>query len=254
MKRRLFKLVVFLLLGAIVNVAVAWGCVMWLQPPVAGANNKVAWRQHQGQAPAEGWLLQRRETWGITRFIGTGQRPKYSYPLDQNVPGFYPAWSDMPRLLKERDADLDRDRRRQNQGMTVEGLAATTFMEDAAGWPMRALRSRWAMESQSAPNAPGWSFWHDSIALNAVGPAAAVGIPLDNQRALPLRPIPLGFVINMLFYAAIFWLVFGGPFDLRRHYRRRRNLCLHCAYPIGTSEVCTECGKSLKSALAGTLR
>ncbi|MCH8824954.1 MAG: hypothetical protein IH984_15770 [Planctomycetes bacterium] len=29
MKRRLFKLVLFLLLGAIVNVAVAWGCAMW---------------------------------------------------------------------------------------------------------------------------------------------------------------------------------------------------------------------------------
>ncbi|MEE9128823.1 MAG: hypothetical protein V3T84_02310 [Phycisphaerales bacterium] len=30
MRRRLFKLVVFLLLGAVVNVAVAWGCVLWL--------------------------------------------------------------------------------------------------------------------------------------------------------------------------------------------------------------------------------
>ena len=29
LKRRLTKLVVFLLLGAIVNIAVAWGCALW---------------------------------------------------------------------------------------------------------------------------------------------------------------------------------------------------------------------------------
>ncbi len=32
MKRRLFKLVVFLLLGAIVNVGVAWGCMYFFSP------------------------------------------------------------------------------------------------------------------------------------------------------------------------------------------------------------------------------
>ncbi len=39
MKRRLFKLVVFLLLGAVVNVAVAWGCHRWssASPEYAGS-------------------------------------------------------------------------------------------------------------------------------------------------------------------------------------------------------------------------
>ena len=32
MKRRLFKLVLFLLLGAVVNVAVAWGCARFFSP------------------------------------------------------------------------------------------------------------------------------------------------------------------------------------------------------------------------------
>ena len=32
MKRRLFKLTLFLLLGAVLNVAVAWGCAVWLAP------------------------------------------------------------------------------------------------------------------------------------------------------------------------------------------------------------------------------
>jgi hypothetical protein len=56
-------------------------------------------------------------------------------------------------------------------------------------------------------------------------------------------------VINSVFYAATIWLLFVAPFALRRHLRIRRNLCLHCAYPVGVSKVCTECGKSVTAKL-----
>ncbi len=36
-----------------------------------------------------------------------------------------------------------------------------------------------------------------------------------------------------------------GPVALRRLIRRRRGLCPTCAYPIGESATCTECGKAL---------
>ncbi len=36
-----------------------------------------------------------------------------------------------------------------------------------------------------------------------------------------------------------------GPFVLRRFLRVRRGLCPKCAYPIGESLVCTECGGAL---------
>jgi hypothetical protein len=61
-------------------------------------------------------------------------------------------------------------------------------------------------------------------------------------RVLPLRPIWPGFAINTLFYAAILWLLFFAPGMVRRRLRIRRDLCLKCAYPRGTSECCTECG------------
>ena len=65
-------------------------------------------------------------------------------------------------------------------------------------------------------------------------------------KALPLRPILPGFAINTLFYAAIVWLVFAGPFALRRWRRIKRGLCPACAYPVGASDTCTECGKPVK--------
>ncbi len=37
----------------------------------------------------------------------------------------------------------------------------------------------------------------------------------------------------------------AGPFALRRFLRVRRGLCPKCAYPMGESSVCTECGRAL---------
>jgi len=71
---------------------------------------------------------------------------------------------------------------------------------------------------------------------------------LNHQRALPLRPLLPGFAVNTLLYAAVLWVVFGGPFALRRMIRHRRGQCEGCAYPIGTSEVCTECGAAVTPA------
>ena len=52
-----------------------------------------------------------------------------------------------------------------------------------------------------------------------------------------------GFAINTIFYAAMLWLLFAAPFQFRRYRRIKRGLCPACAYPVGSSGVCTECGK-----------
>ncbi len=67
-------------------------------------------------------------------------------------------------------------------------------------------------------------------------------------RVFPLRPLPLGFAVNTIFYATILWLLIAAPFALRRFLRLRRGLCPKCAYPMGESAVCTECGKPLPSS------
>ncbi len=45
---------------------------------------------------------------------------------------------------------------------------------------------------------------------------------------------------------AVLWLLICGSFALRRFIRRRRGLCPACAYPMGDSNVCTECGLVLQ--------
>ena len=67
---------------------------------------------------------------------------------------------------------------------------------------------------------------------------------IGKTEHVPLIPVWPGFAINTIFYAAILWLPFG-PFELRRSGRLDRGLCPTCAYPMGQSAVCTECGKPL---------
>ena len=103
----------------------------------------------------------------------------------------------------------------------------------AVGWPTDAL---------------GYTYAWDVRRILAG--ADSVPHPLDSgvRRVHPLRPIWPGFAVNTLFYAAVFWLLICGPFVPRRlirHLRRRRGHCPACAYPMGESDTCTECGREL---------
>ena len=71
-----------------------------------------------------------------------------------------------------------------------------------------------------------------------------VGGPFS-ARVLPILPLPAGFLANTLFYATVVWLVTLGPFALRRLIRRSRGLCPKCAYPMGETTACSECGYEL---------
>jgi hypothetical protein len=197
MKRRLFKLCVLLLLGAIVDVAVAWGCAAFADFDPA---RDVSSFQEGGSG-----------TWESREVcVGFG------------------------RQRIERLAGPFRGR----DPVTDGGV------EDRAGWPLLTLKSL---------NYHGFRLGDPNPFVEGLPSGIIDGIELSphgqywDWKALPLRPIALGFAINTIFYAAILWLLFAAPFTLRRHLRVRRNLCPHCAYPVGTNDVCTECGRAVKA-------
>ncbi len=68
---------------------------------------------------------------------------------------------------------------------------------------------------------------------------------IRHQVILPWRPLWPGSIVNTIFYATILWLLIPGPFAFRRFLRVKRGLCPKCAYPMGESAVCTECGCGL---------
>jgi hypothetical protein len=70
------------------------------------------------------------------------------------------------------------------------------------------------------------------------------------EYVLPRTILWPGFVINTACYAGAIWLLVFGPFAWRRWSRVRRGLCPACAYPVGASPVCTECGRPVRKSPA----
>ena len=98
-----------------------------------------------------------------------------------------------------------------------------------AGWPFLALSASTKGDGRFTP---------------AIRIARPVRQPIAGreQRYLPLQPVVPGFFANTIAFAVVSWALLALPYRLLRTTRRRTGLCPRCAYPIGRSEVCTECG------------
>ena len=72
-----------------------------------------------------------------------------------------------------------------------------------------------------------------------------------SDPAMSLRPA--GLVLNPVIVGGLVFLATAGTRVVlvvgRRAVRRRRNRCVGCGYPLGTSAVCTECGAPLPAVL-----
>ncbi len=201
---------VLLVLGAVINVAVAW----------SGAS-----LSHFPNGLAE-------------------QPDPRAWPAQ--IPSHWPA---APKLISATGGFWTVNRFCAEIIVEVDGSTAKTecFLIDhfQFGWPMRSLQSeRWSEPvyqgrppkvtmSHRIEGHPQPSIWREGVPI-----AAGFGM-------ISLDPVWLGFAIDTIFYAVILWAILAMTFALRRQQRLGRNLCAACAYPIGVSPVCTECGATV---------
>ena len=125
----------------------------------------------------------------------------------------------------------------QRLGQSIDGKTVRRIEEGAVGWPMFSL-GYWRAVSGN------WAGYETLAAHGAIVISHDNGV-IKYDRLLPFSPVLPGFAMNTIFYAAMLWVVFFVPGMVRRRIRRRRGRCPACAFPIGTSPVCTECGKAL---------
>lgn len=221
--KRLRVILLFLLLGAFFNLLLAWVLVPWhpQRTPLRVRSTIV----RTDQTPMC-WFFSREDSFGTT-LIG-GSATQNSLNKNEFKIESVPHWSILNRVPTER-----RDQ------------VTWRVQEDARGWPLRSFLARYVNEPR---------FIYDSH-LNVFDglPVYRVQTPHFMDRefiALPLTPIWSGFIVNTLFYAVILWLLIPGPFTLRRLIRRKRGLCVKCAYDLrGTEhEACPECGEEMAKA------
>jgi hypothetical protein len=212
--RKSFKLLLFLLAGAIINVAVAWGCALY-SPfwPDHG------WRHAECQIKLVDWS-------------------------EDTIPFAIPA-----KLQGDRENGVV-----ESIGLQLCFMSTSELVVDAAtrcsairmrsGMPMYSLTaSRWMLPEGPDIRLCGGQF----IAFtNRRGSRAELDWLSEGGRIWPLKPLWPGFAINTIFYAAIVWFLFFAPGAIRRRVRRKRGQCAACAYPVGASDSCTECGGAVQ--------
>ncbi len=211
MRRRLTKLVVFLILGAVVNVAVAWGSAAWSAPgnvkSLDFTSRKIAEDEFEG--------VTRLRVFGHTRVN-------------------YGTFSEL--VVGKTAAQMTQ----------IVWLPGDNYCEMRAGWPLRTLRCRNLVEIEMGGTT---SITINAYAANPIQGGIvltqfSIGNPAQSWRALPYQPVWSGIVINTIFYAATLWFLSIGPFEVRRMIRSKRGHCIKCGYDLrgAEHEVCPECG------------
>ena len=225
MKRWLAKIVVFLLLGAIVNVAVAWGCAVRPYPRVLFTSKVSPWpsRYYEWTSPDgfHTYIVERSDEWGVSqlRMLALMNRigPPPQRLNDSQYRDLVPDWSAFAK-------------------QEVWARPGADFLkEQANGWPLLCLRLY------------GSTIVGEGVTSRQLGMTGRLELPWFDRpwrNVVPYLPIWPGFAINTIFYAVILWLLTLGPFTARRLIRRKRGHCLKCGYDLrgAEHEVCPECG------------
>jgi hypothetical protein len=225
MKRRIiFKLLVFLLLGAIINVAVAFGFAFF-----------------QSQLGREEIVRYSDAVWG--------------YDVNQPIRGFdirYDNALEWPSSVTADWPECTIWQTRTRSGGALEiagGIKDNTIFYQGLwryGWPCCSLEAELRERIDKAAQGPTRT---SGVIAGFPFDRPIVG-PARIDMHFPLRPIWPGFAINTIFYAAIVWVLFAVPATIRRRVRRKRGQCAACGYSLreSVSEKCPECGAAVKTA------
>ncbi len=227
MKRRtLLVLVTCLLVGALLNVGVAWitGCFVQYKDAVGSStamtDDPVRIDPYTGDRvgpPGVSALLYRglgAEYIVVTVVEWTRvDDPVVRPPMSR----LWPRWGPLSRRTP-RDV-FENPPRNQRLGYA------------ARGWPMRSM---WC-ELEQGTHGP----LRGGIPM---GQSHTPNTFIVTQHILPLFPAWPGFTLNTLFYAGLLWLIVAAPGAARRRWRTRRGRCAACGYPIGPGAICSECG------------
>ena len=230
----IFKLLVFLLLGAIINVAVAWGAGAW--DDYSTVDPEIALALVHDDLGLEATRTETATTTLVTTSLFFSQRfselaktmPPSGGSIGDDPLGLLPSWGNL-----QTPSPVFMRFRAENPSVSVNEQRWLL----ATGWP---CRSCWCELWQFVRTDE--DHYLESRDISGAVETSLPPIVGALKRVMPFYPIWPGFAMNTILYGAILWMVLVLPFNIRRRRRIKRGLCARCAYPVGTNEKCTECG------------
>ncbi len=198
-----------LLLGVIINILVAWGCVCWSpQTQLESVEPEVMrWR---APAPADWPAISNHwafAAFGLTEYESQTVDPVVGMECVQWV--LQPGWP-------LRSMYVARSHRSRGLGAGVAYVAILLSGDQPGSWRDGLIIPDWAQREYGL-----------------------------TTRYLPTQVLWTGFTVDSALYAWLLWIAFSTTSKMRRRLRISRGLCPVCRYPIGSSAVCTECGVGL---------
>ncbi len=245
MKRRLTRLVVFLLLGAIVNVAVAWGCALTTTVSFPLAKQGEISGLVETPSPASPWWCQISPGRTTTLVVW---EPLLKKPTQ--VRGMF--GGDVGNM---RDAYLEAHKQLMATHPWTYVGRLTSYRNlaplgdhPALAWAVPPSRSMLRINDVEVDSIHGYPLQCLQFSTRHTLPASILTArgrsDIDLGRSVPRRLHVGAATTNSVAYAFTTWLLLFGFSDIRRFIRRKRGLCINCGYDLrgDFSAGCPECG------------
>lgn len=242
------------LLGALLNIIIAWCCALWspsvalpaqmwqipavsptttaleVAPDSVVAEVPLAWRipPEQSNARLEVTVTTHRG-FGLSIRDLVVEEVSFEQGTRQNG----------------RDASIDLDVRSLRAGVVTPkpaplplAPAERRLVVLKAGWPFESFRAGVMLDTFAA----GAPVIIGGASLDRLTGALLPAAPRLGRRPVPLTPLLAGFIANTAIFAAALWLTFTVARVRREKIRTRLDLCPNCAYPAKGLDACPECG------------
>ena len=242
------RITICLILGVITTIAVAWACAVWSEATFGRMGTQVSTESTLDFLKRAGWEpKQRGKDWGYTHSI-------------QEWRGYGASdWFVIEKAVRQ-----------QTSNLLINGVFNSEFCIariSRFGWPLRSLAGGHLDPAGNGVVAATWlSPWRPRARINLGGNpidhrsetpmfnwqhSMSVAVPkklgpldLPADRRLPLQPIWIGFIIDLIFYAAVCLILILNASLLNRYRRLLRGRCPNCAYDLrgDSGGGCSECG------------